>query len=132
MVAIAAIVPQQPRRPIVRRLQHVEVAVVVEVTIGGTPRYDGLIQRGPDAARDRLEPAAAEVSEEMGRFGVGDLRLEAVDVVGHVTVGGEDVHLSVQIRVEEEGRERQRQQRGLADGRRGRLVDEEAVPLIGV
>ena len=96
--------------------QQIEVAVVVEVAVGGAARDDRLLSaRRPTRARDLLEPLAAEVPEEMRRLGVGDLRLDAADVVGDVAVGGEDVEQAVEIGVEEEARERQRQQRGLAD-----------------
>ena len=47
----------------------------------------------------------------MRRFGIGHPRLHALDVVGDVAVGGEDVEAAVEIVVEEEAAERQRQQR---------------------
>ena len=66
----------------------------------------------------------------MRRLRVGDARLHALDVVGDVAVGGEDVEPAVEIVVEEEAGERQRQQRRPADRRRRRLVDEQAVAFV--
>ena len=59
-----------------------------------------------------------------------DPRLHGADVVGDVAVGGEDVEPAVEVVVEEEAGEGQRQQRRLADGRGRRFVDEEAFPLV--
>ena len=63
---------------------------------------------------------------------VGDLRLDAVDVVGDVPVGGEDVEQAVVVGIEEEAREGQRQQRLASEARRRRIVDEQPVALVAI
>ncbi len=68
----------------------------------------------------------------MRALGVGDLRLHRADVVGDVAVGGEDVEQAVEVGVEEEAGERQRQQRRLAHRGRRRIVDEEAGAFVRV
>ena len=66
----------------------------------------------------------------MRRLRVGDARLRRGDVVGDVAVGGEHVEPAVEIVVEEEAREGEGQHRRLANRRRRRLVDEQAVALV--
>ena len=52
----------------------------------------------------------------MRRLRVGHLGLHTIDVVGYVPVGREDVQQAVEIVVEEEAGECQRQKRRPADG----------------
>ena len=53
-------------------------------------------------------------------------RLQPFDVVGHVAVGGEDVEAAVEVGVEEETAEGEGQERGPAERRTGRLVEEQS------
>ena len=112
----AAVVAQQPRRAVVGGDHQVEVAVVVEVAVGGAARRRPAAGTpGRRGSSIGLELLRAQVPEQVRPLRVGDLRLHGADVVGDVAVGGEDVEQAVEVDVEEEAGERQRQQRGLAD-----------------
>src|SRR5262249_715621 len=99
---IAAVVPQQARGPVILGDQQIEIPVVVEVRVGRATTDDRPPYGGAELIRDLFESAAASIPEYVRRLRVRDVRLHAIDVVGHVTVDGEDVRPSVQIEVEEE------------------------------
>ena len=130
MIAVASVVPQQPRRTVVRGNQEIEVAVVVDVAVRRATRDDALLEGGAGAQADVLELLCPEVPEQVRRLRIGDLRLDLVDVVRDMPVRGKDIEPAVEIRVEEEARERQRQQRRLPDRGRWGFVDEQAIPLV--
>jgi hypothetical protein len=132
VVLVAAVVAQQHGWAVVLGDREVQVAVVVDVRVGGAARDARPAEIAAELRRDVLEAAVAEVPEQVRRLGVGDLRLHAVDVVGHVPADGEQVEPAVEVEVEEERREGQRQQRGLAERRRRRVVHEEPVALVVV
>ena len=107
---------KQPRRPVVDGHQNVEVAVVVVVGVGrAAADHRRACSAAPDCGGHLFELLRAGVAEQMRPLRVGDARLHALDVVGDVTVGGEDVRTAVEIVVEEEAAEGQRQQRRAAD-----------------
>src|SRR5206468_2754609 len=81
---------------------------------------------------DLLEAAAAQAAEKVRRLGVRDRRLDAVDVVLDVAVGDEDVERAVEVEVEEEAAEGERQKARLADAGHGGVVDEQTASLVVV
>ena len=133
VVPVAAVVPEQPRRAVVVRDQHVEVAVAVVVGVGGAAR-----RPGPPGTRGRASRSTCSnlplpaVAEHQRRLLVLHLRLHPPDLLLDVAVGREDVEVAVEVVVEEEDAERQRQQARAADGGRRRLVDEQLRALVVV
>src|SRR5690606_9539386 len=59
-----------------------------------------------------------------------EVRLNLIDVIGHVAVGHENIGPAVEIVIEKESGEGKRQQRIPADVCGWGLVDEKALPLI--
>ena len=129
---VPAIVAQESSRPIVDGDQHIEVAVVVVVAVRGPTGDHRALEGGARRRRHFLESPLPEIVEQMWALGVGDARLEAFDVVGDVPVCGKDVRAPVEIVIEEEAAEGQRQQRRRSDRRPRRLVDEQPVPFVVV
>ena len=98
---------------VVLRHEQVEVAVVVEITVGGAARDDACWKAGPSARRPPRISSPPRFRKR-GPLRVRELGWTAGDVVGDVAVGGEDIEQAVEVVVEEEARERQCQERGLA------------------
>ena len=131
-MTVAAVVAEQLRGTAIGRDHQIEVAVVVDVGVRGAARDDLPPERGPGLRRQLLEAMPAEIPEQVRRLRVGDLRLDRADVVGDVAVGGEDIGQPVEVDVEEETGEREREERCLPHRRRRRFVDEQPVPLVMV
>ena len=128
-----AAVLEQRRRAAVGGQHHVQVAVAVQVAVGGAagdPRRRGQVR--DRVAGDLHEAPLARVVEELRRLGVAHPRLDPLDLRVEVAVGQEEVEPAVQVVVEVEGAEGQGEQ-GLAAevGDRGD-VDEELVALVPV
>ncbi len=132
MIAVAAVVPEEARGPVVGGDDDVEISVAVVVGIGGPAADHGHLEGGAQPVVFGLEALVAGVAEQVRRLRVAHARLHGLDVVGHVPVGGEDVEPAVEVVVEEERREAEAQEGGLADGRGGRVVDEEPRPFVVV
>ena len=59
---------------------------------------------------DRIrEFAVCVVMKQVRQLGISDLRLNGVDVIFHVSVGGKDIKVSIEIKVKEETCEGKRQ-----------------------
>ena len=100
--------------------QHdVEVAVVVEIAVRARRgRRSAVAAPAPGCGGDVLELLLPEVAEQVRRLRIRDARLHAFDVVGDVAVGGRRFEPAVEVVVEEEAAEGQRQQTT-----RGRYAD---------
>ena len=70
VVALAAVVAQQPRRAVVGGDEQIRIAVAVVVAIGRAARDHRLLQRGAGTRRHRLEAAVAGVVEQVRRLRV--------------------------------------------------------------
>ena len=66
----------------------------------------------------------------MRGLGVGNLRLDGVNVGFDVSVGGEDVEVAVEVEVEEETCEGERQEGDISDMRRRGIVDEKVAFVV--
>src|SRR5690349_13636892 len=78
---------------------------MVQVAVGGAAGDQGSLEIGPQRSAHVLEGAlatAAEVPEDERRLLVVDARLDSLDLLFEVAVGGEDVLPAVQVVVEEE------------------------------
>jgi hypothetical protein len=115
---------------VIRRDQHVEIAVAIDVRVGGTARDDGPGEIGAYAAADVLELALAQIAEQQRRLLELDARLDPPDLLLDVAIRSKYVGQPVEVVVEKEDAEGERQQAGAPDGGRGRLVDEQPGALV--
>src|SRR5271166_6881956 len=117
MIAIAAVVAKQISRPVVGGYQDVQVAVAVEIRISGAPRDDRPIECRAHFRRDIGKFTVSQITKKQRWFAIADLGLYASDLLFNMTVGGEDIRTAVQIVIEKEDAEGERQQAGSPDGR---------------
>src|SRR5262249_8995167 len=111
---IAVVVAQKIGRAAVGRQQYVKIAVVVIITVSRAAPDDGALERATRARRRLNEFGFTLAPEELRFHRVGNLRLNFINVVGDVAVGHKEVRLAVEIVIEKEEAEGQREHRRLA------------------
>src|SRR3954470_5285291 len=101
-MVVGAVVPEEPRRAIVRSNEQIEIAIVVVITVRGAPSHCrfGEVRSYPGA--QIVELPLAGVAKQVRRFRVRDGGLDRGDVVGDVTVRAENIRESIKIEIEEE------------------------------
>jgi len=109
VVPVAAVVFQQPRGPLVVDEQNVEIAIAIVVSIGGAPANLRHVERGAKRRADAFEASLAQIAEHERDLLVQHLRLHPRNLLLDVSVHREDVWLPVQVVVEEEDAEGERQ-----------------------
>src|ERR1019366_10459383 len=118
---------KQVRGAVIGGNQDVEIAVAVEIRVGRAARHYGTVERGAHLRAHILELVVAQVAKQQRRFAVVHLGLHAPDLFLDVAVGGENIQRPIQIVVEEERAEGQRQQAGATHGGRWRLIHKKPV-----
>src|SRR5205823_2286918 len=113
VVLSSADVVEKIGRAAVGGQEDVRRAVVVDIGAGRAARHQPL--RESHGAAHVLEPASASVVERERTLGVAHLGLNEADVRLDVSVGDEKVLEAVQVVVEEEKAEREREQAGAPD-----------------
>ena len=116
MIAIPAVIAKEARRAIVVRDQDIQVAIVIEIGIGRTARDHRAQEGRTHAGADVFELPAAEIVKQQWGFGIADLGLHAPDFVFDMAVSREDIGVAIQIVIEKESAESQREQAGAAHG----------------
>src|SRR5262249_24395462 len=106
---IAVVVAQQISWAAVGRQQNVEIAVVVVIAVSRPARDYGFPEWAAGARRRLYESGFALVAEELRFHRICDLRLNFIDVVGDVAVSHKEVLPAVQIVIEKEEAESQRE-----------------------
>ena len=101
-VTIAAVVSEKMRRSVGSGNEQVPVAVVVDVTVGCASANHRFCQIRTDFVVYITEFAVCVVMKQVRQLGISDLSLNGVNVIFHVSIGGEDVKVSIEIEIEEE------------------------------
>src|ERR1700733_5820163 len=122
VVLISVVVSQQPGESIVGGNHQIQVAVVVEISVGGATSYNWLLQRGPDFRRYFFELVFPEVAEKMRRLRILDVGLHYADVVGNVSVHRENILQAIEIIIKKESAEGKRLRRYPADSSSRRFI----------
>ncbi len=130
IILIAAVIAQQSRRPVVSGDEKIGVAVVVEIAVGRASRNCRVLHGSPQFRSHGFKAFLSEVAKQVRRLRVFDLGLHRAYVVRDVAVGRKDVREPVQIIIEKEAGERERQQRRLPYGRSRRFVDKQPRPFV--
>src|SRR5690606_6578661 len=100
LVAVAALVAEQMRGAVIRRDQHIEVAIAVVIAVGGAPS-DHAPRQIPGGLRNLDKAGLAQIAEQMRRLLESYLGLHAFDAFVEVAVGSEYVEHAVEIVVKE-------------------------------
>src|ERR1017187_3228893 len=130
VVAIAAVVAEKIGGAVVGGDQNVQVAVLVEIRVGGAARDQRPDEIGAHLGAHVVELVIAQIAKQQRRLAVTYARLHAPDLVFDVAVGGEDIRMAVQVVIEEEDPETQGKQAGAADGGERRLIHKKTGALV--
>src|SRR5215469_877250 len=109
---------------------HIEEAVIVDVGISGRAGYFRSGKRLAHLSGDFRELSSPEIAEQVGRLGITDALLYALDLIFDVTVGDKNVGPAVVVVIEKEAAETEGHQRTAADFRLRRLVDKKTIALV--
>ena len=108
VVLISIVVAQQPCRAIVGRNHQIQIAVVVEISVGRAAAHDRPLQRGTEFRGHFFKLVLAQIAEKMRRLRILHVGLHHADVVGNVAVDGENIQQAIEIIVKEESAEGER------------------------
>ena len=108
----------------VGRDQEIQVAIPIEIGIGGAPRDHRPVEVRAHGGRCVLKSVIGHVAEQQRSFAVAHLRLHFADFLLDVPVGGENIRVAIQVVIEEEDAEGEREQACPPHRRRGRFVHE--------
>ena len=114
MIASTFIVEQECRAAIGGD-QQIGAAVIVDISVSRAACDSGGGESGSHRRRFIVEFAATQIMKQMRRLPVGNPLLNALDIRIEMTIGDEQIWPAIEIVIEEDAAESQREQAGTAD-----------------